>query len=538
MALHSPTQPLAQAVVSGREATIWACSSPRSAADMEPVKRCSYLDAIPEELVLTILELCEIKELLACQSTCRILRDVISNSASLCYKLALCKHGMCDGTQGGMSKAEKLGLLTAYVTAWGEIDSAIPQEVELFAGLGYPLDISGNILVFYKPMAQNKIPGPHRELLVCRTPSAIRRIELAHWVLIVPFGITDICIDASQDLLIYFLGSMSHIRSLSSGKTHPSVEHSGSFALHRDDSNRKDINYSRICGDYIAARVDFGHISVWNWKTGEHVSHRSPDAATPFDFLDEHRIMYVESQHDRHYICVYDFRDVPPSAASGGVQCLHPVGHKLQRLELPPLPPYQLPWHVELCGNTLPVRTGSALAAPFYADPHERLITVRATNSSIQGESAHHVHVFRLSTSATLLQYFAARRDNAGIVSWPAWCGAVHATRDRASPLAIKSSMLTCGMWAISYPPDGGKGMIDVDCYLPRRGRVRQSVKVPQGLVQDEEGFLDVPWEGGSRRVRCVPGVLSVLSEDGILFFTIGLEATRSGILRAFWYIF
>lgn len=130
---------------------------------------------------------------------------MISNSTSLRYKLALCKHGMCDGPRNGLSRAEKLVLLAAYVTAWGEIDSAVPEEVELFAGLGYPLDVSGNILVFYKPTAQNKVPGPHRELLVCRAPSAIRRIELAHWVLTVPFGITDICIDASQDLLIYFL---------------------------------------------------------------------------------------------------------------------------------------------------------------------------------------------------------------------------------------------------------------------------------------------------------------------------------------------
>jgi hypothetical protein len=50
------------------------------------------------------------------------------------------------------------------------------------------------------------------------------------------------------------------------------------MAKHSDfvtnDRSRKDINYSRVCGDYVAARVDFGHISVWNWKTGEHVSHK------------------------------------------------------------------------------------------------------------------------------------------------------------------------------------------------------------------------------------------------------------------------
>jgi len=104
--------------------------------------------------------------------------------------------------------------------------------------------------------------------------------------------------------------------------------------------------------------------------------------------------------------------------------------------------------------------------------------------------------------------------------------------------LVIKPSMLTCGMWAVSHPPGGDKSMLDIDCYLPQRGKVRQSLKVPQELVPDEGGFFEVPWEGGFRRVRCVPGVLSVLCEDAILFFTLSLEAARSGILRAFWYTF
>jgi hypothetical protein len=203
---------------------------------------------------------------------------------------------MCDGPRNGLNKAEKLGLLTAYVSAWGDITSTKPKEVELFAGLGYPLDVSGNTLVFYKPLGQNKVPGPHRELIVCRAPSAIRRIEQAHWVLTVPFGITDISIDASQDLFIYFLyvssrfslcspsltsgamflfhffrSSRFHICSLSSGKAHPSAECSEYVT---DRRNGKDVNYSRVCGDYVAARVDFGHISVWNWKTGKLVSHK------------------------------------------------------------------------------------------------------------------------------------------------------------------------------------------------------------------------------------------------------------------------
>lgn len=43
------------------------------------------------------------------------------------------------------------------------------------------------------------------ELLSFRVPSALRRVEAAHWVLSLPAGVGDLCIDASQDLLIYVL---------------------------------------------------------------------------------------------------------------------------------------------------------------------------------------------------------------------------------------------------------------------------------------------------------------------------------------------
>ena len=69
-------------------------------------------------------------------------------------------------------------------------------------------------------------------------------------------------------------GSRLHICSLSSGKAHPLAEHSEFVAVQQKGRYGMDINYSRACGDYVAARVDFGHISVWNWKTGEHLSHK------------------------------------------------------------------------------------------------------------------------------------------------------------------------------------------------------------------------------------------------------------------------
>lgn len=67
MALHSSTQPSAHAVTpSERQAISWTCSSTWP-TDLELVNRYSYWETIPVELVVTILELCDIKELLACQ---------------------------------------------------------------------------------------------------------------------------------------------------------------------------------------------------------------------------------------------------------------------------------------------------------------------------------------------------------------------------------------------------------------------------------------------------------------------------------------
>ena len=69
MALRSSTQSLPQAATpSEHEAAIWTCSGQWPAMCSKPASRFSYLETIPEELVLTILELCDMKELLACQS--------------------------------------------------------------------------------------------------------------------------------------------------------------------------------------------------------------------------------------------------------------------------------------------------------------------------------------------------------------------------------------------------------------------------------------------------------------------------------------
>ena len=151
---------------------------------------------------------------------------MITNSTSLRYKLELSEHGMCDGSSNALSKAEKLTLLTAHAAAWRSLDSARPEEAGLLVGWSAPTAISGNVIVFSKEVSRPVRARAHGheddaeeeiglrplstmkrslDLLFLRVPSALRRVEAAHWVLSLHADVSEVCIDASQDLLIYVL---------------------------------------------------------------------------------------------------------------------------------------------------------------------------------------------------------------------------------------------------------------------------------------------------------------------------------------------
>ncbi len=117
-----------------------------------------------------------------------------------------------------LSTAEKLDLLTAHADAWQNLDMTSPKKADILVGCSPPIAISCNVLVFFKnserpghhPHKMNDDgaeviapPQPGVGLLVLRVPSALRRVEAAHWVLPLPADVGQVCIDASQDLLIY-----------------------------------------------------------------------------------------------------------------------------------------------------------------------------------------------------------------------------------------------------------------------------------------------------------------------------------------------
>ena len=124
---------------------------------------------------------------------------------------------MCDETSNDLCTAEKLELLTAHADAWRSLDSACPEKADPLVGWGAPIAISCNVMVFSRDSRQpdnrrrksdndaEVASDPGVDLLVLRVPSALRRVEATHWVLPLPADVREVCIDASQDLLIYLL---------------------------------------------------------------------------------------------------------------------------------------------------------------------------------------------------------------------------------------------------------------------------------------------------------------------------------------------
>jgi hypothetical protein len=119
---------------------------------------------------------------------------------------------MCDGTLNSLTAAEKLGLLTAHATRWRSLDSIQPEKASMLVGWSAPIAVSGNVMVFSKDNSQAALayggevrPEPRLNIFVLGIPSALRRVEATHWVLDLPAGASELCVDVSQDLLIYVL---------------------------------------------------------------------------------------------------------------------------------------------------------------------------------------------------------------------------------------------------------------------------------------------------------------------------------------------
>ena len=129
--------------------------------------------------------------------TCKIFRDIVSQTPSLQYALALAAHGLCDGPPSRVAALSRLALVEAYEEAWRTFSWSEHLTLELPPPHEAPY-VSGGALVL--PICEAG-GGEVRSFVVQSIPSALRGIQERHWRIDFDFVAMCFIIDATQDLL-------------------------------------------------------------------------------------------------------------------------------------------------------------------------------------------------------------------------------------------------------------------------------------------------------------------------------------------------
>ncbi|KAN0102429.1 hypothetical protein V8E52_011953, partial [Russula decolorans] len=204
------------------------------------------LFALSEEIILKILEDADYSAILACKRTCRWVYDIISRSISLRYILELAANGMQRGScSPSLGKMQCLEMLAAYETAWRTLLWTGSTSVDTLIGWGEPVSVSGNVICF---LSNSRMP--RKELLLLRAPSKLRNVVGKTWRIQLPHDTEDVCIDATQDLLVSRWFKSFWACSLSLGRSHPLTQHVG--AINATSTWGYRIGSMRVCGDNFA----------------------------------------------------------------------------------------------------------------------------------------------------------------------------------------------------------------------------------------------------------------------------------------------
>ncbi|KAI0309728.1 hypothetical protein OF83DRAFT_1179282 [Amylostereum chailletii] len=211
------------------------------------------LTALPTELLAGVLELLDASTLIACMLTCRRLQNLIDNTASLKYILALDASGMEDGRNSTLSLIERGRRLDAYHSAWRTLTWS-DECVLTFPGRA-DVCMSGGFLVAVERHSVHiwQIPSQLRGV----EARPLRRLEF-------PFNnVLAVAIEPEEDLLFISCSSESVsfvLCSASSGLPHPKV-HIYDIDL---DTMPPYILGNFVCG--FSGRENCA--TVYNWHTG------------------------------------------------------------------------------------------------------------------------------------------------------------------------------------------------------------------------------------------------------------------------------
>ncbi|KAH8999899.1 hypothetical protein EDB86DRAFT_2908175 [Lactarius hatsudake] len=439
----------------------------------------STILSLPEELIIEIMVKGDHNMLLTCQRVCRTLNAIIKDSVPLQYIISLAECGMRDGLSAIVYErtSERLQQLREHEAAWREVAWSDGSTISQLAARDLPTTSSGGVLAFLKQSdGDSGDPEYGDRLFLLRVPSRLRGIPGESWELNGLGEMSNICIDSAQDLLLFQRSNNFHVRTLSSGKVHPSVLHSGSFDLGIASSDLL-TEIPVICCDHVAAIVHEhsatltikGTVVVWNWKTGIQVAIIRPLFARigrDITFLDETHILIPASAVDsalkpgQNYelmLLVYDF---DPSVTLF-INQVATIPYCF-RISLPVRTGITTFRQARINANTAsfssPTASSSSPSGYFHADPKDRIIALEVTdNNWMQGME----ETAELYTPArTFLAYVAAHPPIAASASvstsisgqkplyvpWEAWGPhGAHLVRAPDQPYIVRRPRV-CGM--------------------------------------------------------------------------------------------
>ncbi|KAH8983465.1 hypothetical protein EDB92DRAFT_1574727 [Lactarius akahatsu] len=456
----------------------------------------STILSLPEELIIEIMVKGDHNMLLTCQRVCRTLNAIIKDSVPLQYIISLAECGMRDGLSAIVYErtSERLQQLREHEAAWREVAWSDGNTISQLAARDLPTTSSGGVLAFLKQSdGDSGDPEYGDRLFLLRVPSRLRGIPGENWELNGLGEMSNVCIDSAQDLLLFQRyarcprvqscdhnlprrSNNFHVRTLSSGKVHPSVLHSGSFDLGIASSDLL-TEIPVICCDHVAAIVHEhsaaltikGTVVVWNWKTGIQVAIIRPLFARigrDISFLDETHILIPASAVDsalkpgQNYelmLLVYDF---DPSVTLF-INQVATIPYCF-RISLPVRTGITTFRQARINANTAsfssPTASSSSPSGYFHTDPKDRIIALEVTdNNWMQGME----ETAELYTPArTFLAYIAAHPPVAASASvstsisgqkpldvpWEAWGPhGAHLVRAPDQPYIVRRPRV-CGM--------------------------------------------------------------------------------------------
>ncbi|KAI0059704.1 hypothetical protein BV25DRAFT_1828684 [Artomyces pyxidatus] len=329
---------------------------------------------LPNELLLGILENLPVRDVLACNATCRHLRDLITDSVTLQYAIELFACGMLDGAQGPhtVPVPDRLDRLRHYAVAWERLLWTNHISLPHVAGFRLPLVVSGDTLLF---LHVADLDGMVSRAYVQRLPSALREIEEHRVIPRFPAhsALSDFNISSDQDVLVF--GELRsqhpprlHIRSLSTGEIHPLA---GMLSV--TDAAAPITAIHDLHGDFLLEAVRVigspDKLNLRNWKSGVVEAEGMPISFEHAIFLDDHHILSVESStYELHHSpCVHVTSLVTAKYA--------PASYVFA------LPDFMREIVTYADTYTRPLETTTAPRGCFYPDPADRLITIKIETS-------------------------------------------------------------------------------------------------------------------------------------------------------------